>query len=74
MDEDEPVSSIGSIKVEYVFQGGQNVQVSKATDITNNMVQQHVLSEDPALNSTSGNNVFNINLDYDIDQVLDPEE
>ena len=67
MDEDEPVSSIGSIKVEYVFQGGQNVQVSKATDITNNMVQQHVLSEDPALNSTSSNNVFKINLNYDID-------
>ena len=67
MDEDEPVGSIGSIKVEYVFQGGQNVQISKATDITNNMVQQHVPSEDPALNSTSSNNVFKINLNYDID-------
>ena len=38
------------------------------------MVQQHVLSEDPALNSTSSNNVFNINLNYNIDQVLDLEE
>ena len=25
MDEDEPVGSIGSIKVEYISQGGQNV-------------------------------------------------
>ena len=38
------------------------------------MVQQYVLSEDPALNSTSSNNVFNINLNYNIDQVLDLEE
>ena len=73
MDKDESISFIGSIKVEYMSQGGQNVQVSKATNITNNMVQ-HVPSEDPALNSTSSNNVFNINLNYDIDQALDPEE
>jgi len=74
MDEDEPVGSIGSIKVEYASQGGQNVQVSKATDTTNDTVQQCVLSEDPALNLTSGNNLFNINLNYNIDKALDPEE
>ena len=75
MDKDKPVSSIDSIKVEYVSQGEQNGQASKATDTTNNMVQQQVPSEDLALNSTSGSNVFNnINLNYDINQALDPEE
>ena len=73
MDENEPVSSIGSIKIDYMSQGKQNVQVSKVTDTTNDIVQC-VPSKDLALNSTSGNNMFNINLSYDIDQALDLEE
>jgi len=39
MDKDEPVSSIGSVKVEYASQGGQKDQVSKVTDTTNDTVQ-----------------------------------
>ena len=71
---DEPVGSIGSVKVEYTSQGGQKDQVSKTTNTTNDTVQQYVPSKDLALNSTSGSNVFNINLNYNIDQALDPEE
>jgi len=74
IDEDEPVTSIGSIKIEYTSQGVQKDQVSKATDITNNMLQQCVSSEDLALSSTASNSVFNIQLNYDINQALDPEE
>ena len=74
MNKDEPVSSIGSIKVEFVFQRGQKDQVSKATDTTNDMLQQCVPSKDLALNLTPGNSVFNINLNCDINQTLDPEE
>ena len=74
MDEDEPISSIGSIKVEFTSQGGQKDQVSKAADTTNDMLQQHVLSKDLALNSIPGNSMFNINLNYDINQALDLEE
>ena len=74
MDEDEPISSIGSIKVEFTAQGGQKDQVSKAADTTNDMLQQHVLSKDLALNSIPGNSMFNINLNYDINQALDLEE
>ena len=43
-------------------------------DTTNNTLQQRVPSKDPALNSTPDNSVFNINLNYDINQALDPEE
>ena len=39
MDKDEPIGSIGSVKVEYASQGGQKDQVSKATDTTNDIVQ-----------------------------------
>ena len=74
MNEDKPVTSIGSIQIEYASQVGQNGQVSKTTDITNNMCQQCVPSEDPASSSTSGNSAFNIQLNYNINQTLDLEE
>jgi len=74
MDENEPVTFISSIKVEYVFQGGQKDQVSKVTNITNNMLQQRVSSKNLALSSITSNSMFNIQLNYDINQALDPEE
>ena len=74
MDEDRPVRSIGCIKLEYKSQRGKKDQVSKATDSTNNILQQHGPNKDKAPNSTWDNNVFNIKLNYDIDQALDPEE
>ena len=74
INKDEPVGSIDSIKLEYVFQRGQKDQVSKATDITSDIIQQCVSNEDMATNPTPGSNIFNINLNYNIDQALDPEK
>ena len=74
MDEDEPVNSIGSIKVEYMSQRGQKNQVSKVTDNTNNMLQQYGLNKILASSTISSNSMFDIQLSYDIDQALDPEE
>jgi len=66
MDEDEPANSIGSINVEYASQGEQKDQVSKANDHTNN-TSQHVSNEVPTSSTTSSNNVFDIQLSYDVD-------
>jgi len=74
MNKDNSVNSIGSIKIEYTSQGGQKNQVSKVTDNTNNMLQQHISNKIPASSITSSNSMFNIQLSYDIDQALDPEE
>ena len=74
MNKDELVSSIGSIKLEYVSQKGQKNQISKVTNTTSDILQQCVLSKDLALNPTTSNSMFNINLNYNIDQVLDPEK
>lgn len=74
MNAPKTVNSIGSIKVEYVSQEGQKDQVSKATDNTNNTLQQRVSNKVPASSTTSSNSVFDIQLSYDIDQALDPEE
>jgi len=74
MDENEPVRSIDSIKLEYTSQGGQKDQVSMATDIASNMMHQHVSNVDWTSEPIPDNNMFNINLNYDIDQALDLEE
>ena len=37
------------------------------------MCQQYMSNEDLVLNQPSGNNMFNIQLNYDINQALDPE-
>jgi len=45
-----------------------------ATDTTRNTMYQHVSNIDWASEPISSNNIFNINLNYNIDQALDPEE
>ena len=74
MDEDESANSIDSIKLEYIFQRGQKNQVSKVTNNTNNTLQQHILNKVLASNTISNNSVFNIQLSYNINQALDPNE
>ena len=74
MDEDKLVGSIGSIRLEYESQGRQKDQVNKATDTTNNMLQQHALNKNTAPIPTQDNNMFNIKLNYDCDQALDLEK
>jgi len=66
MDEDNPVTSGGSIQIEYITQEGQNSQVSEMADNINNACQQHVSNENLVLNQPSRNNIFNIQLNYDI--------
>jgi len=73
MNEDEPITSVGNIQIEYVTQKGQKGQVSKAADNTNNMCQQCVSNENLVSNQPSDSNMFNIQLNYNIDQALDSE-
>jgi len=73
MDEDDPVSPIGNSQDEYMTQERKKDQVSKAADNTDNMCHQHVSNEDLASNLPSGNNMFNIQLNYNINQALDPK-
>jgi len=68
MEEDEPVTSVSSIQVEYTSQKGRNSQVSKMADNTNNTCYQCDYNKDLASSLPSGNNVFNVQLSYNIDQ------
>ena len=63
----EPATFIGSIRLEYVTQEDQNNQVGKVADTSLNTRQQCVLTVKPALNSSLGENMFNVQLNYDPD-------
>jgi len=73
MDKDKPITLSSSVKLEYVTPSSQNGQVSKAANVTNASCQQHVSNSVPALNQPDGSNVVNIQLNYDINQALEPE-
>jgi len=66
MDEDEPVSFVGNSQVEYKTQEKKKDQVSKVADNTDNMFHQHGPNKVPVSSSLSGSNVFNIQLNYNI--------
>ena len=75
MVKNDQVIPSDSLQLEYVTLKSQGIQVSKATDYTSNTGQQCVESVAPTLNNnvTNNNNVFNIQLNYNINQALDPE-
>ena len=73
MDEDNSITSLESVQLEYVTPRSQNGQVSKVANNTNVVYQQHVSNEDLALNQPAENNVVNIQLNYDINQTLEPK-
>jgi len=73
IDEDKPVFSTGNSQDEYMTQERKKDQVSKTTDSTDNTCYQQVPNEDLASSFLTSNNVFNIQLNYSINQALGPE-
>ena len=72
MIEDEPVNSSGNFELEYTTPKSQNNQVSKVADSPPNMRQRCGSTVNPALNQSQGENMVNIQLNYNPDQALDP--
>jgi len=73
MDENDPTTSSNDFSLEYMTQEGQNHQVSKTADPPLNIRMQGVLTVQPALNHPASKNMFNIQLNYDSNQALDPK-
>jgi len=73
--EDDQVTLSNSPQLEYTTPKSQGIQVSKAAGHTSNTGQRCVESTASVLNNNAvnDNNVFNIQLNYDINQALDPE-
>ena len=74
MDQDDPPApATNSPLVEYETASEQALRVSKAADTNTSARQQRVPTAGPTLNTTAGVNVFNVQLNYDPDQALDPD-
>jgi len=75
MVENEPNVLSDSPQLEYITPKSQNNKVSGVTDMTCNLRQQCVTSDTLAFNTfvDSNNNVFNMQLQYNINQALNPE-
>ena len=63
----EPANSIGSIRLKYATQEGQNNQVSKVADTSLNTRQQCAPTARSALNSLPSENMFNVQLNHNPD-------
>ena len=75
MVQDKPTTLANSIQLEYVTQEAQNPIVSKVADISSNTRTVHRHNVAPThVNSTVVNNcdIINVQLNYDINQPLDP--
>ena len=68
MVKNDQIVPFDSSQLEYATLNSQSNQVSKATDYTTNTRQQYVECDISALNNNvaNNNNVFNIQLQYDI--------
>jgi len=75
MVKDKPIALTNSSQLEYASSKSQDNQVSKVADLISNLRQQCIVNVGPILNNESpnDNNVFNVQLNYDINQALDPE-
>ena len=74
MVQNEPVTTADSFQLEYAAQDRQNQNVSKVANLPSNMKNEHVVNVALThINPTVANfnNVFNIQLNYDVNQALD---
>ena len=74
-DNKETRELINSSQLSYVTPGKQGNQVSKMADSSSSREQQYVINENLALSKATNSNehMFNVQLSYDVNQVLDPD-
>ena len=72
MDEDDLVLQYSNKQVENNTQKRKKELVSKAADNMNNILHQYVSNKVLTSSQPSGNNMFDIQLNYNINQALDP--
>jgi len=68
----EIVEPVDRSQLSYVT-NDKETQSSRAAVLPKNIVPPHVNNEEPMRNTHEDNNMFNIQLDYDVNQARDPE-
>jgi len=73
LDEDEVQEPIDSSQLSYTTQKSQGNKSSKVADLSTNTRPQHVNNVEHVCSNQDNNNVFNIQLNYNINQAIDPD-
>ena len=73
LDEDEVQEPIDSSQLSYVTQKSQDNKSSRVANLSTNIESQHVNNVEHTHNNQDDNNMFNIQLNYNINQAIDPD-
>ena len=69
---EEIVELVNRSQLSYATNNKETLSSGAAT-IPTNMTPPHVSNEEPTYNTHKNNNVFNVQLNYDVNQVRDPD-
>jgi len=67
------IEPVDSFQLSYITNNNQEIQSSRAAKLSTNMGPQHINNEELSHSNYMDNNVFNIQLNYDIDQARDSD-
>ena len=70
--DDEDVEPVDRSQLSYAT-NNKEIQSSRAAELSTNTVLQRVNNEEPTHSAHEDNNMFNIQLNYDVNQARDPE-
>jgi len=70
---DKVVEPVNSSQLSYITNNNQEIQSSRAAELLTNMGPQCVNNEELSHSNHEDNNMFNIQLNYNIDQAIDPD-
>ena len=73
LDEDKVQEPIDSSQLSYVTQKSQDNKSSRVANLSTNIESQHVNNVEHTHNNQDDNNMFNIQLNYNINQAIDPD-
>ena len=73
LDEDKVQEPIDSSQLSYVTQKSQDNKSSGVANLSTNIESQHVNNVEHTHNNQDDNNMFNIQLNYNINQAIDPD-
>jgi len=67
------VKPVNSSQLSYITNNNQKIQSSRVAELSTNMEPQHINNEELFHSNHMDNNMFNIQLNYNIDQAKDPD-
>jgi len=70
---DEVIEPVDSSQLLYIMNNNQKIQSSRVAELLTNTGPQHINNEELSCSNHKDNNMFNIQLNYNISQARDPD-